>query len=230
MVFNHTYRIGLEDCGKENEATNKAILTILEDIAGLHSATVGLGLNEINKTGCAWVILKWQVQIIKRPEYNDELNVYTWSTSANKLFADRDFKVLDNNGETVIIATSRWIYMDINKRRPVRITAEIMDRYESEPERRVFSEEITKNEIPDTEYKEISYNILRRDVVDHVSIYVGSEIGFKALENNSLILTNIYLNNYYIGKLGLIGPLRMDYKNAISSLYNISWRIANLVN
>ena len=40
MVFNHTYRIGLEDCGKENEATNKAILTILEDIAGLHSATV----------------------------------------------------------------------------------------------------------------------------------------------------------------------------------------------
>ena len=76
MVFNHTYRIGLEDCGKENEATNKAILTILEDIAGLHSATVGLGLNEINKTGCAWVILKWQVQIIKRPEYNDELNVF----------------------------------------------------------------------------------------------------------------------------------------------------------
>ena len=110
------------------------------------------------------MILKWQVQIIKRPEYNDELNVFTWSTSANKLFADRDFKVLDNNGETVIIATSRWIYMDINKRRPVRITAEIMDRYESEPERRVFSEEITKNEIPDTEYKEISYNILRRDV------------------------------------------------------------------
>ena len=145
MVFNHTYRIGLEDCGKENEATNKAILTILEDIAGLHSATVGLGLNEINKTGCAWVIL-------------------TWSTTANKLFADRDFKVLDSNGQTVIIATSRWIYMDINKRRPVRITAEIMDRYESEPERRVFSEEITKNEIPDTEYKEISYNILRRDV------------------------------------------------------------------
>ena len=137
MVFNHTYRIGLEDCGKENEATNKAILTILEDIAGLHSATVGLGLNEINKTGCAWVILKWQVQIIKRPEYNDELNVFTWSTTANKLFADRDFKVLDSNGQTVIIATSRWIYMDINKRRPVRITAEIMDRYESEPERRV---------------------------------------------------------------------------------------------
>ena len=164
MIFNHIYRIGLEDCGKDNEATNKAILTILEDIAGLHSATVGLGLNEINETGYAWVVLKWQVQIIKRPRYNDELNVYTWSTSVDKLFAERDFKVIDTNGETVIIATSRWIYMDIYKRRPVRITTEIMDRYESEPERRVFSEEITKNDIPDTEYTEIPYNILRRDV------------------------------------------------------------------
>ena len=28
MVFNYTYRIGLEDCGRENKATNKAILTI----------------------------------------------------------------------------------------------------------------------------------------------------------------------------------------------------------
>ena len=97
MVFNYTYRIGLEDCGRENKATNKAILTILENIAGLHSATVGLGLNEISETGCAWVVLNWQMQIIKRPEYNDELTVYTWSTSADKLFAERDFKITDKD-------------------------------------------------------------------------------------------------------------------------------------
>lgn len=53
----------------------------MEDIAGLHSATVGLGLNEISETGCAWVVLNWQMQIIKRPAYNDELTAYTWSTS-----------------------------------------------------------------------------------------------------------------------------------------------------
>lgn len=134
MVFNYTYRIGLEDCGRENKATNRAILTILEDIAGLHSATVGLGLNEINETGCAWVVLNWQMKIIRRPAYNDELTVYTWSTSADKLFAERDFRITDKNGETIVIATSRWLYMDINRRRPVRITPEIMDRYESEPE------------------------------------------------------------------------------------------------
>ena len=167
MVFNHTYRVGLEDCGRENKATNKAILAILEDIAGLHSATVGLGLNEISETGCAWVVLNWQMQVIKRPSYNDELKVFTWSTSVDRLFAERDFKITDDNGETIVIATSRWIYMDINRRRPVRITPEIMDRYESEPERRVFTGKITKMDLPDTDFLEIPYRILRRDV-DHL--------------------------------------------------------------
>ena len=137
MVFNYTYRIGLEDCGRENKATNKAILSILEDIAGLHSATVGLGLNEISENGFAWVVLNWKMQIIKRPAYNDKLNAYTWSTSVDKLFAERDFKITDQNGETIVIATSRWIYMDINRRRPVSITHELLDRYYSEPESRV---------------------------------------------------------------------------------------------
>ena len=27
MVFNYSYRISLEDCGRENKATNRAILT-----------------------------------------------------------------------------------------------------------------------------------------------------------------------------------------------------------
>lgn len=103
MVFNYTYRIGLEDCGRENKATNRAILTILEDIAGLHSATVGLGLNEINETGCAWVVLNWQMKIIRRPAYNDELTVYTWSTSADKLFAERDFRITDKNVKQLLL-------------------------------------------------------------------------------------------------------------------------------
>ena len=54
--------------------------------------------------------------------------------------------------------------MDMNRRRPVRITPEIMNRYESEPERGVFAEKITKVDLPDTDYVEILYNILRRDV------------------------------------------------------------------
>ena len=45
-LITHTELV-LRTVEEKMKATNKAILTILEDIAGLHSATVGLGLNEI---------------------------------------------------------------------------------------------------------------------------------------------------------------------------------------
>ena len=236
MVFKHIYRIGLEDCGRESKATNKAILTILEDIAGLHSATVGLGLNEINKTGCAWVILKWQVQIIKRPEYNDELNVYTWSTSVDKLFAERDFRITDKNGDTIVIATSRWIYIDINRRRPVRITPKIMDRYESEPENRVFTEKITKTDIPDTDYIEIAYNILRRDVdylghmhnISYLDVaydvmpeeyFTGPQFNFVSIEYRKELLKNDDVKtHFYKIDNGCIISLNTDKINSVITL------------
>lgn len=236
MVFNYTYRIGLEDCGRENKATNRAILTILEDIAGLHSATVGLGLNEINETGCAWVVLNWQMKIIRRPAYNDELTVYTWSTSADKLFAERDFRITDKNGEAIVIATSRWLYMDINRRRPVRITPEIMDRYESEPETHVFTEKVNRIDPPDTGYIEIPYNILRRDVdyLGHMhnisyldaaydvmpeEYFNGPQFNFVSIEYRKELLRNdeVKAHFYKIDK-GCIISLNTDKINAVIML------------
>lgn len=73
-------------------------------------------------------------------------------------------------------------------------------------------------------------NLLSKNTNEYVEVYVGTELGIPELENNSVVLTNIYLNNYYIGRIGVIGPLRMDYKNTISTLYNISWRVVNMIN
>ena len=47
MIYSNSYKIGLEDLGRNNEATNKALLTIMEDVAALHSASVGYGVLEM---------------------------------------------------------------------------------------------------------------------------------------------------------------------------------------
>lgn len=78
--------------------------------------------------------------------------------------------------------------------------------------------------------KENIANLLNKNTNEYVEVYVGTELGIPELEKNSVVLTNIYLNNYYIGRIGVIGPLRMDYKNTISTLYNISWRVVNMIN
>lgn len=47
MIYSNNYKIGLEDIGINYEASNKALLKIMEDVACLHSASVGYGVFEI---------------------------------------------------------------------------------------------------------------------------------------------------------------------------------------
>lgn len=53
---------------------------------------------------------------------------------------------------------------------------------------------------------------------DGVSVKIGAETGIKEMEDCSLITTTYHIGGKPLGVIGVIGPKRMDYKNAITSL------------
>ena len=61
MKYKHNYQIGLEDVDVKGNATNRALVTMMEDIGGLHSDSVGYGLDSVERTGQAWVVLDWKI-------------------------------------------------------------------------------------------------------------------------------------------------------------------------
>lgn len=163
MIYCSNYKIGLEDIGRNNEATNKALLAIMQDIACLHSASVGYGILEIEAKKRAWMLLDWKMEVIKRPKYNDDIKVETWSRKVERLYAYRDFQLKDKEGNIIAIGTSRWIFVDTERRRPVRLTADIADLYESETDKNVFTEEMEDIKCGDYLFKK-DYCVQRRDI------------------------------------------------------------------
>ncbi len=163
MIYCSNYKIGLEDIGRNNEATNKALLAIMQDIACLHSASVGYGILEIEAKKRAWMLLDWKMEVIKRPKYNDDIKVETWSRKVERLYAYRDFQLKDKEGNIIAIGTSRWIFVDTERRRPVRLTADIADLYESETDKNVFTEEMEDIKCGDYLFKKV-YCVQRRDI------------------------------------------------------------------
>ena len=171
MIYKERYKVELEDIGRENKIDNKRIVTIMEDIAGSHSDKVGLGVSAsaINKK--AWVLLDWKIKILKRPAYNEYIDASTWSRKSDRLCAFRDFELYDQNGELCAIGTSRWLYMDLVRRRPIILDNKMNDIYGTETEKNVFDEEIKKIELPDLDnlpdnimVTEKPYLIQRRDI------------------------------------------------------------------
>lgn len=163
MIYCSNYKIGLEDIGRNNEATNKALLAIMQDIACLHSESVGYGVLEIETKKRAWMLLDWKMEVIKRPKYNDDIKVETWSRKVERLYAYRDFQLKDKEGNIIAIGTSRWIFVDTERKRPVRLTADIADLYESETDKNVFLEEMEDIKCGDYLFKK-DYCVQRRDI------------------------------------------------------------------
>lgn len=198
MQFEREYRIGIRELGRSNKLSNLGLLEFLEEIASLHSATVGFGINDISETKKSWILMDWKVKIIDRPLYEDELNIKTWSRGTTRkrgVYTYRDFEVYHNE-KLVAVASSKWVLLDMEKGMITRLTEDIMDLYKSE-EKYVFEEpEIEKLDEFENYDEKASYTVKRFDIDinNHVHNLNYLNIAYEALPEsvyNSEELNNI---------------------------------------
>lgn len=164
MIFEKKYTVENRDIESQYKATNKALLKYLENIACKHSDELGYGIGTIGQTKIVWILLDWKFQVIKRPVYGQTLTVRTWSRKIEKCTAYRDFEIYDENKNLLVIASSKWVTLNSETRKIRRIDEKMIEKYESEPERAVFKEEIEKISEPENEDSSIKLKIRRTDI------------------------------------------------------------------
>ena len=49
-IFSYNINVNYSDVDENNEITNKGILRLMQEVAGIHSSTLGYGVNDIPKT------------------------------------------------------------------------------------------------------------------------------------------------------------------------------------
>lgn len=193
MVIEREYYVQLSQIGKENKITNKALLGILEDIGGIHSNIAGYGIPTMDQTHLTWVLLDWKVQVIKRPKYAEKILVRTWSRNALKFYAFRDFEILDEQGNIMVKAMSKWVLINIETEKLERVTQEILLKYNPELEKFAFGpdEDFEKLKEQENYERESEYSVKRSDIdVNHHM----HNINYLDLANEALP-DNIYFNS-----------------------------------
>ncbi len=199
MIIENEYTVKLSEIGKDNKATNKAILSYLEDIGGIHSNKAGYGIFDIPQTHLSWVLLEWKLKVIRRPDYTEKVKALTWSKGAMKFYTFRDFEVYDEQGNLIIIASSKWVLIDIEKGKIVRIEPELLKKYEPELNKTAFeNEEFDKIKEPDEYQLETEYTVKRADidVNNHMHNLNYIELANEALPED--VYRNQFLDNVRI--------------------------------
>ena len=163
-IYTKKFDITFSDIDENNKLSNKGILRIMQEIAGLHSSSLGYGLNDAPKTGFAWLLLNWKLRVFSRPKWEETLTVNTWSKSMNPLFAYRDIEIFDNKNNLVAIGSSKWILFDINKQSLCKIPNEVKEVFPS-IDKSVFEEKfVEKLKEPENSNFIYEYTIQRRDI------------------------------------------------------------------
>lgn len=100
----------------------------LQEAAGNHAQLIGVSAEQLILQGKMWVLSRLNVQIQTYPLWHEQTQIETWATSRlGGVRAYRDFRFLDANDEPVGAATSLWLLLDVNTRRPVRIPDRLLE-------------------------------------------------------------------------------------------------------
>jgi len=219
MQFEREYTIGAREIGINNKLTNYGILAFLEDIAGIHSDNVGYGVKDVAENKKVWILMDWKLKVIKRAGFGEKIIIKTWAKTMSKpqFYTYRDFEVYNEKQELIAIATSKWVFLDIEKERISKIDLDVLKIYNPD-EKCVFGvEEIEKINIPEifesyTEYQVKRFDI---DVNQHMHNLNYLNLAYEALPEE-------------VYKTQEFNDVRVTYKHQIKLGDNVKCYYSNL--
>ncbi len=96
------------------------LCSFFQDIAGNHTVACGVGWEVMQEQQVFWVLSRLKIEVLKYPEWRDQIKITTWSMGSNGLFAYRNFLVEDEEGNPLVKAVSMWLMVNTETRRLVR--------------------------------------------------------------------------------------------------------------
>lgn len=134
MIVTQTRTIDYAEADPAFRVKLSVLVKRLQEAAVSHSESVGFGSMNMAAAGNAWILNRLGIDIMRWPTYREPLTVTTWHRGARGFMAYRDFR-LTVDGAPVAVATSRWLFFDLDRKRVVKVPRETTDAYGVENDR-----------------------------------------------------------------------------------------------
>lgn len=121
LYFTANFQIMSFDVDYKGRAHLSALMNYLQDAARGHSIREKFSVFELFEKGVTWVVSRYHLKINRYPVLGENILVKTWASGKNGYYALRDFEAYDEKQNKILSATSSWMIIDLNSRRPVKV-------------------------------------------------------------------------------------------------------------
>lgn len=157
------------DLNPRGQARLTTMANFFQEMAYHHANQLGFGFEDMNRRQNMWVLSRMKIRMDQYPVWDDRVSVETWHKGMDRIFGLRDFRVKDEKGKVLGIASSAWLILDSQTRRPVRPDSDVL--HEGRGEESVFADHLDKIRLPEQineiSRREVQYSDL--DIVGHVN-------------------------------------------------------------
>lgn len=110
------------ESGVNNEITLPAYCNYLQEIAGNHARTLGLGIRELQDAGYTWMLARLHLAVDGYAPWRGNVAIRTWPAGVHgRLTAFRDFIARNDDGTTLLRGVSEWLYVNMASLKIVRL-------------------------------------------------------------------------------------------------------------
>lgn len=131
-MYTFETRVRYSECNAREQASLSHVLDYLQDACTLQAEDLKIGVDYLEMHHAAWILNSWQVDIKRYPVLGETIKVMTWPYDYHGFYGLRNFKIEDSTGQILVQANSVWVFMDMQKGRPVKIMPELQEIYQKE--------------------------------------------------------------------------------------------------
>ncbi|MFP4144928.1 MAG: acyl-CoA thioesterase [Phycisphaeraceae bacterium] len=129
-AYLHPVRVLEHDVDGLGHANNAVYPRWMDEAAYAHSAAVGYDWARYQQIGAAFVVRRHEIDYLGMALPGDRLIAATWPTEMERVTAWRRYQIVRlSDGETLVRALTRWVWLDLERGRPRRIPAEVIEAF-----------------------------------------------------------------------------------------------------
>ncbi len=133
MAYQFESRIRYSEVGLDRKLSLVSLVDYFQDCSTFQSEALGLGFDYLRERQRVWMVLSWQIEIVRRPQLGEKVIVQTWPYGFKAFYGYRNFAMLDGQGEYLAKANSVWVNMNLETGKPMKILPEDISGYGNEP-------------------------------------------------------------------------------------------------
>ncbi len=121
-TWTDNYTISSYDTDPWQSASVPSIFQFMQETAYNHANHLEFGYVHLKDNNQFWVLSRLLLKMERFPTWTERINLTTWAVGTDRLFALRDFRITDQENKVIGNATTSWLILDMEKRRPQKPT------------------------------------------------------------------------------------------------------------